>query len=311
MTTIQLNEEQQKMLAGEYGRAKQMAMRLVLDLAATAGADKLIPIQSAHLSGVSPLTGGLGLRQFLARLAEDPQARVAVPTTLNAAGCDAAQFDKMGIVAPNFLDHNNEIVARYTQLGVRPTQSCTPYEWEDVVTTGTGAWAESNAICFGNSYCGLHTNRESGLSALASALTGYTPYYGLLDEANRRPNLRVTVTANLSDPTDFSILGDWIGTQRKPSWHMPLGPIPVISGLPNVLTHEQKKALSAAAANYGCPLLYIEGQSEIPPGEIQDELLFSPDVLQARYDALYPKTAVSLITLGCPQASIGELRAAA
>jgi hypothetical protein len=311
MTTIQLNEEQQKMLAGEYGRAKQMAMRLVLDLAATAGAMKLIPIQSAHLSGVSPLTGGLGLRQFLARLAEDPQAHVAVPTTLNAAGCDAAQFDKMGIVAPNFLDHNNEIVARYTQLGVRPTQSCTPYEWEDVVTTGTGAWAESNAICFGNSYCGLYTNRESGLSALASALTGYTPYYGLLDEANRRPNLRVTVTASLSDPTDFSILGDWIGMQRKPSWRMPLGPIPVISGLPNALTHEQKKALSAAAANYGCPLLYIEGLSEIPPGDIQDELVFSPADLQARYDALYPKTAVSLITLGCPQASIGELRAAA
>ncbi|GAB4283083.1 MAG: hypothetical protein Kow0080_37080 [Candidatus Promineifilaceae bacterium] len=311
MTTIQLNKEQQKMLAGEYGRAKQMAMRLVLDLAATAGATKLIPIQSAHLSGVSPLTGGLGLRQFLARLAEDPQARVAVPTTLNAAGCDAAQFDKMGIVAPNFLEHNNEIVARYTQLGVRPTQSCTPYEWEDVVTTGTGAWAESNAICFGNSYCGLHTNRESGLSALASALTGYTPYYGLLDEANRRPNLHVTVTANLSDPTDFSILGDWIGMQRKPSWHMPLGPIPVIVGLPKALTHEQKKALSAAAANYGCPLLYIDGLSEIPPGDIQDELLFSPDDLQARYDALYPKTAVSLITLGCPQASIGELRAAA
>lgn len=311
MTSIQLNEEQQKMLAGEYGRAKQMAMRLVLDLAATAGADKLIPIQSAHLSGVSPLTGGLGLRQFLARLVEDPQAHVAVPTTLNAAGCDAAQFDKMGIVAPNFLDHNNEIVARYTQLGVRPTQSCTPYEWEDVVTTGTGAWAESNAICFGNSYCGLYTNRESGLSALASALTGYTPYYGLLDEANRRPNLHVTVTANLSDPTDFSILGDWIGMQRKPSWRMPLGPIPVISGLPDALTHEQKKALSAAAANYGCPLLYIEGLSEIPPGDIQDELVFSPADLQARYDTLYPKTAVSLITLGCPQASIGELRAAA
>lgn len=310
-TPITLNAEQTAMLYGTRGIAKQMAMRLVLDLAATAGATELVPIQSAHLSGVSPLTGGLGLRQFLAKLASDAQAQVAVPTTLNAAGCDEAQFDAMRIVAPDFLAHNHEIVALYTQIGVRPTQSCIPYEWEGVVTEGTAAWAESNAICYGNSYCGLYTNRESGLSALASALTGYAPRYGLLEDAARRPNLRVTVTAVLTDPTDFSILGDWIGKQRQPDWKLPYGPIPAISGLPPDLTHEQKKALSAAAANYGCPLLYIDGQGEIPAGDVQGELLFDEAALAERYAALRPHTAVSLITLGCPQASVGELRAAA
>jgi predicted aconitase len=95
----------------------------------------------------------------------------------------------------------------------------------------------------------LHTNRESGLSALASALTGYAPHYGLLDEAHRHPNLAVIVTAKLDDPTDFSILGDWIGKQRQSSWKMPYGPIPAIKGLPTDLSHEQKKALTAAAAN--------------------------------------------------------------
>ena len=86
---MKLNDEQRAMLAGEQGRARQMAMRLVVDMAAAAGAERLVPIASAHLSGVSPLTGGLGLRLFLERLTRDPQARVAVPTTLNAAGCDA------------------------------------------------------------------------------------------------------------------------------------------------------------------------------------------------------------------------------
>ena len=62
------------MLDGKLGTAKQMGMRLVLDMAAAAGATELIPIQSAHLSGVSPLTGGLGLRQFLAKLSSDEQA---------------------------------------------------------------------------------------------------------------------------------------------------------------------------------------------------------------------------------------------
>ena len=244
MNQVVLNDEQQAMLAGERGMAKQMAMRLVLDMAAAAGTNELIAIDSAHLSGVSPLTGGLGLRRFLAKLASDSDAKMAIPTTLNAAGCDESQFDAMRIVAPDFLDHNHEIVALYTQLGVKPTQSCIPYEWEGVVTAGTAAWAESNAICFGNSYTGLMTNRESGLSALACALVGYAPRYGLLHENNRRPNLEVVVTAVLSTPSDFSILGDWIGMQRKPSWKMPYGLIPVIKGLPADLDHEQKKSIN-------------------------------------------------------------------
>ncbi len=308
MTTFKLNSAQTAMLNGDRGVAKQMGMRLVLDLAAAAGAQELIPIQSAHLSGVSPLTGGLGLRQFLAKLTSDPDAQVAIPTTLNSAGCDEEQFAAMRIVAPHFRDHNHEIVQHYTNLGVRPTQSCTPYEWEGVIIEGMAAWAESNAICFGNSYCDLQTNRESGLSALASALTGYAPHYGLLKAEERRPNLEVVVTAVLHDPTDFSILGDWIGMQRQPYWQMPYGPIPVIRGLPADLNHEQKKALSAAAANYGCPLLYIDDEIV---GEFQDTLLFDAAALAGRYADLAPDTAVSLITIGCPQASIGELRATA
>jgi predicted aconitase/predicted aconitase with swiveling domain len=307
---VSLNEEQKSMLSGEKGQAKQMAMRLLLDMSAAAGATQLIPIKSAHLSGVSPLTGGLGLRQFLSRLTADPLAQVAVPTTLNSAGCDEIQFAEMLISAPNFLEYNQEIIAQYSRLGVRPTQSCIPYEWEGVVKEGTAAWAESNAICFGNSYCGLQTNRESGLSALACALTGYAPYYGLLIEEIRKPNLEVIISAKLNDPTDFSILGDWIGKQRKNHWRMPYGPIPLIKGLPETLNHEQKKALSAAAANYGCPLLYLEGDS-YPTPLFQDHLYFSAEELSQRYNQLRPQTAVSLITIGCPQASVGELRTVA
>ncbi len=308
---LTLAPEQERMLRGGNGRAAQMGMRLLVDMAATAGAAELIPIQSAHLSGVSPLTGGLGLRLFLRRLAEDTDARVVVPTTLNAAGCDADQFAAMRITAPDFKEHSLEIVALYEQLGVRPTQSCTPYEWEGVNCQGTAAWAESNAIAFGNSYCGLHTNRESGLSALASALTGFTPKYGLLEENGRSPNLEVRVTTPLHDPTDFSILGDWIGKQRQPTWQMPLGPIPLILGLPADLSHEHKKALTAAAANYGCPLLYIAGQGDIPPAAFQDSLTFGAAELASRYADLRPREPVSLITIGCPQASVGELRATA
>jgi predicted aconitase with swiveling domain len=36
--------------------------------------------------------------------------------------------------------------------------------------------------------------------------------------------------------------------------------------------------------------------------------VFDADTLAERYEDLYPRTAVSLITIGCPQASVGELR---
>lgn len=305
---MDLNSEQKAMLAGEMGVAKQMGMRLILDMAAAAGANRLLKIETAHLSGVSPLTGGLGLRLFLARLVQDPQAKVVVPTTLNSAGCDVAQFAAMRIAVPNFLEESVEIVSRYEQLGVQLTQSCVPYEWEGVISSGRGAWAESNAICFGNSYTGLLTNRESGLSALAAALTGYTADYGLLQESARRPNLEVIVNCELDDPTDFSILGDWIGKQFRPGIPQPYGPIPLIRGLATGLSHEQRKALTAAAANYGCPLLYLDGQGSVPEPDFQDRLHFTAGDLQQRYEQLAPQTTVSLIVIGCPQASVGELR---
>ncbi len=309
---IKLNNEQQAMLNGNHGVAKQMAMRLVLDLAAASNAEELVPITSAHLSGVSPLTGGLGLRQFLAKLTSDPLAKVAIPTTLNSAGTDGEKFATMRIVAPDFLEHNNEIVSLYEGIGVRPTQSCIPYEWDDVETDGVGAWAESNAICFGNSYCGLLTNRESGLSALAASLTGYTPKYGLLLDSADSPNLIVNVTTKLNAPSDFSVLGDWIGKQRKPSWFTPLGPIPWISGLPKSMTHEQRKALTAAAANYGCPKLYLSHDTEEPAADaVQDTLEFDQAALDQRYAELAPTVEPDLIVIGCPQASVGELRAVA
>ena len=146
---MERNGELRAVLAGGQGRAREMGLRLVLELASVAGATGLVPIGGAHLSGVSPLTWGLGLRLFLARLAADPGAGVSAPTTLNSAGCDEHQFEAMRITEPEFLDHHREIIDLYARLGVRTIQSCVPYEWDGVVAAQMGApvaWAESHAI---------------------------------------------------------------------------------------------------------------------------------------------------------------------
>ena len=71
------------MLDGSMGTTKQKAARLVVDLASTAGASEFIEVENAHVSGVSVITGGHGLRRFLAYLSGDPDGKVTIPTTLN------------------------------------------------------------------------------------------------------------------------------------------------------------------------------------------------------------------------------------
>ena len=291
------------------GPTKQKAARLVVDLASTAGASEFIRVDNAHVSGVSVITGGHGLRRFLSDLSGDPKGVVSIPTTLNSAGCDHEKMDQMGIDYPDFLEQQFEIVQAYSELGIEATLSCTPYDRGIESPEGIGSWAESNAVCFSNSYTSLVTNRESGLSALATALTGWAPEWGLHIESNRRPNILVDVKAKMSNVTDWSILGDWIGKQIMPTWDLPWGPMPRFVGLPRA-NFEMQKALTASAANYGCPMLWADGITPDAPlvEKFQGELNFTDEDLDRRYRELSPKGKVDLVVIGCPQASVGEAR---
>ncbi len=309
---MEIPDELASMLKGEHGPTKQKAARLVVDLAATASATKFIKCDNSHVSGVSVITGGHGLRRFLSDLSGDPQGKVVIPTTLNSAGCDLEKIEDMDIDYPDFLKYQFEIVQAYSEMGINATLSCTPYDQGIDSGNGFGSWAESNAVCFSNSYTSLITNRESGLSAIATSLTGWAPYWGLHIPKNRIPNILVKVKCDMSDTTDWSILGDWMGKQIRPDWNLPWGPMPYITGLPEIISFEMRKALTAAAANYGCPMLWIEGHTNSPESNnYQGEIVFDKSELSDRYLELSPKGIVDLVVIGCPQASVGEARATA
>ena len=215
----------------------------------------------------------------------------------------------MDIDYPDFLEQQFEIITAYEKLGIESTLSCTPYDRGVEGESGIASWAESNAVAFSNSWTDLVTNRESGLSALATALTGYAPKWGLHLEENRVPNIVVDVECELSSLADWSILGDWIGKQVRPGWNVPFGPMPLIRGLPSYISFASKKALTAAAANYGCAMLWAEGHTECPVlTGAEQSLVFTELDLSTRYDELAPKGQVDLIVIGCPQASLEEIR---
>ena len=312
---MELPQRLAEQLDGKEGPTRQKAARLVVDLARVANAASFVDVDHAHVSGVSVITGGHGLRTFLKDLSGDDQGTVVIPTTLNSAGCDREKMEEMGIAWPNFLEQQFEIVQAYDRLGIESTLSCTPYDRGIEIEGETASWAESNAVCFSNTWTSLITNRESGLSALATALTGYAPAWGLHLQENRRPNIRVVVECPLETLSDYSILGDWIGKNAKPEWNLPFGPMPYISGLDSFISFARKKALTAAAANYGSPMMWVEGHTTAPQDleaiEWEGTLTFTQHDLQQRYEELSPKGQVDLIVIGCPQASLEEMRTTA
>ena len=300
-----LTPEQENILEGKQGKTRQKAIRLLIDLGKAAKAKRLVPVTSAHVSGVSPLTGGNGLIKFLEDLVSDSDGTAVVETSLNSAGCDRNRFEEMDIPVKDYVEKQQMILDAYEKLGIKLSLSCTPYD--DTLGKGNASWAESNAVCFANSYSELRTNRESGLSALATSLSGYTPEYGLLLDENRIPNIKINVLCELNEPVDYSILGDWIGKQIDPKWKLEFGPIPHIHGIKE-FDFESKKALTAASANYGSALLFVDSFTKNPDKtNYQAEIDFNYDDLQKRYSELAPKTKVDLVTIGCPQASIEEI----
>ena len=61
--SVDVPSELNSMLIGQHGPPSRRA-RLVVDLASTAGASEFVRVSNAHVSGVSVITPGHGLRRF-------------------------------------------------------------------------------------------------------------------------------------------------------------------------------------------------------------------------------------------------------
>jgi predicted aconitase len=175
---MELTQDEQQMLTGEQGKAAQKAMEILAAIGTIYGADRMIPVTSVQIAGVSFDNLGEAGLDFLSEMANNG-GKVKVLTTLNPAGMDVENWNALGI-DPEFARDQTRVIEAYTRMGVVPTCSCTPYLFGNIPHYGEHiAWAESSAVCYANSVLGARTNREGGPSALAASLTGKTPNYGL------------------------------------------------------------------------------------------------------------------------------------
>jgi len=324
VSQLHLTAYEQELLDGSEGPGIRRAMEVVVTLGRIYGAAELVPIASAHVSGVSYKNLGDAGLEFLKEWA-DAGARARVPAFLNPMGMDAERWREMGIPA-EFAQPQLAVIAAFERMGIRPTLTCTPY-LHPGGAPGRGdhlAWAESSAVAFANSVLGARTNREGGPSALAAAIVGRTASFGLHLDEGRRATQAVEVVCPVTDMADFGALGQIVGRQVGAgvpyfvdlgSW---LEAIPGDIGAGGAAV-DCLKALGASLAAYGAvALFHVAGRTpeaiDVGEGLLRAEAeALTVRTLQPARDAMNEASAsnIDLVSIGCPHASLEEIGAVA
>jgi predicted aconitase len=313
---MKLTREQRRQLDGAQGEIAARMMKLLVRLGDVYGADRMVAIGSAQVSGVSYKSiGEPGLRLLLdvARAG----VKVKVLTFLNPAGMDLEAWRKLGFPR-EFAVEQERIMEAFRRLGAVTSATCTPYLAGNLPRFGEHlAWAESSAVSFANSVIGARSNREGGPSALAAAICGCTPDYGLHRDENRRPKVLVRVETPLRSRADFGALGYRVGELVGSG-------VPFFTGIAAPRTEELKALGAAMAASGAVGLYHVEGVT--PEAHlVRTRGLQSFGVKRRDLNRIYErlnarkqsagrwkrragkKPEPDIIVTGCPHASLAEI----
>lgn len=298
---MQLTKEQQKMFDNELGEAPAQAMQILVALGKIYKAKNLIPISSAQVSGVSYETIGDAGLEYLQDYVKKG-AKVKTLTFLNPAGMDRDQYEKMN-VPKHFAKKQIQILDAFSSMGITMSCTCAPYHIGIRPKVGEHiAWAESSAVAFANSVLGARTNREGGPSALAAAITGFTPNYGLHLEENRLANLIIKVEATPKTTTDFGAMGSYLGKKIKSK-------IPAFTNIKNAPEIKLKILGASMAATGSTALFYIQNITpEYKLSDSAEKITFTQEELISHKKELNANEKPDLVTIGCPHASIDEIK---
>ncbi len=290
---MELTKEEEQALNGEMGETLQTSYRILLATGEATNAEKLIPIKWAHLSGVNYNTIGDSGEEFLRNLSKD--ARVKVKSTVNPMGFDFDHISEFSHIDDEFIEKQKSIRDSYIRMGVEPTFSCTPYDIFDLPEKNTQvSFAESNAAIFANSLGGIKTNKESAFSALASAITGKSPYSDLRKDGSA---IQMTIRMKLENPNelDFGLLGFFAGKVGDTSVN--------ISGV----SQPNRRSCKSLCGGMGTSGTCAKFQFVDEESDGSEKVDFGKEEMQKIHDELNTSDKGDLITLGSPQLGLEEI----
>ena len=300
---MQLDSYDQALLNGESGETKQKMMEILVSLGKIYNAERLIEVKSVQVSGASYKTiGDTGL-EWLSSLS----GKTVVPSYLNPIGMPRDGWEELGI-PKDFAQKQLEVNAAYAKLGIRLSCTCTPYYYTLIERGDHLAWSESSAVVYANSVLGARTNREGGPSALAAALTGKTPEYGMHIVKNRLPQVDFVLSdpeaAKSWTPAEYGALGIIAGAVAGDK-------IPLFKGIRP--KSSMLKSMGAAMAASGAVSLFhvedITPEARFPffkkhfEEDEREEIVIENSEIAELFSDLEPDS----VAVGCPHVSTEEL----
>lgn len=294
-----LTREEERVYDGEHGWARQVCMRILVRLGELFGATRLVPIYSAHISGVSYKTLGDAPMEFLeTTLKEGGKAKVL--STLNPSSIEEDYLANKFPV--EFRKKQRRILRIFREMGMDLSLTCTPHYQYFPPKGSHLAWSESSAVVYANSVLGAWTNREGGPSALAAALIGKTPNYGVHRPENRQPSVVVDVRAELRNEMEFGALGHYVGKELKDE-------VPLFKGLTGYSLDDLKQ-LGAALASSGMTSIFHVQETA---GEGLERIVVERKEVEETVQELSTAQTEEpdLVFVGCPHCSLEEVRAVA
>lgn len=306
-SALDLTPADRAMLEGVDGPAVRQAMRILTRMAAAQEATSLIDVTQGHIDGcIYASPANLTFAEQMA----DLNARVRIPTTMNAISVDHRNWRTQG-VPPGFGGPAQRLADAYTRMGCLPSFTCAPYlldsapKQDEVI-----AWSESNAVIYANSVLGARTAKHPDFLDLCIALTGRAPLTGVYLDGNRTATrvLEIDLPTQIDDA--FWPLIGWLAGRLSPDR------IPLLRGLKDAApTSDDLKALCAAfGTTSAAPMLHIEGVT--PEGHrlstsADHRSIVRADMVQAWQTLNAGPEVVDLVAIGSPHASAPECRALA
>ncbi len=292
-----LDRIDERILNGEYGEAKRLALKILVSIGEALGAEKLIPISHAHISGVSYFNIGDEGLEFLEDMLVKG-AKTLVFTTANPYSI-AIHESYTKYYSSDIVEKQKKIVDILIRIGVAPNSfTCIPYKIRRPIYGEHVAWAESSAVIYANSILGVYTNRESGVSALMASIIGKTYYAGMHIDENRTPKEYVIVRGNVKTISLASILGLYIGRNSK---NIPL--IDVSIAVENAVYKELilRNLLASIATTSDLPLAIIKNETPITIYRTIDVNLLERIEVDVEELKLFTEEKCSnTLFLGCP-----------
>jgi len=302
---VQLSEADRARLSGGQGRAVQVAMEVIAQIAAAQGATELLDVSRGHIDGCI-LAHDANL--IFAETMADMGAQVGVPTTINAISIDREAWHDQGVPA-DFGQRASRLAEAYVRMGAQPTFTCAPYHREDRPVQGEAiGWSESNAVIYANSVLGARTTKHPDYLDLFIAMTGRAPRAGVYEDAGRRPArvLQFDVPSwPVADDSLWPLVG-WLAGKAAPDC------VPLITGFEQAtLSEDDLRAICAAfGTTSGAPMLHVAGhtpEADLTPLDGASHATLSLADLRDAWSALNRASgAVDLVAIGSPHASFAE-----